>query len=150
MNAFDDDRKVPGVADPTEILPTHHRLLKSGADIGVRHCSLSGNDDVWELHQPTIGDEARQPSGFCQKLSHERQHLTKFAGQELLDAIPKITFALTGHWRIDCDDKGRVPGGSRTFDGCERAVPTSDQIELIPDRPLRRSGNILQTAARKS
>ena len=81
VNAFDNDRKVPGVADPTEILPAHHGLLKSGADIGVQHCSLPGNDDIWKLHQPTIGDEARQPSGFCQKLIHKRQHPTKFAGQ---------------------------------------------------------------------
>src|SRR4029453_2666472 len=39
---------------------------------------------------------------------------------------------------------------SRAFNSRQRAVTTSDQVELIPDRSLRRSRDILQTTTRES
>src|SRR5207247_3499658 len=46
VNAFYHDRSIPCLANPSEIIPSHYGLLKSGSHIGVHHRSLPRNNDV--------------------------------------------------------------------------------------------------------
>ncbi len=112
VDALDEHRPVPGVADPAEVGPRHHRLLERGADVGVGHRPAVGQDHVGELHHAAVAQEPDQPARAGEELWDERQHRADPAGEELSRAVAEVPLAHPGDRGVDGHDERRIAGGS--------------------------------------
>ena len=149
MDAFYHDGSIPRLANPSEIIPSHHRLLERRSDIRVQHRSLPRDDHILELHQSAVREKRCQPARLCQKLIHKRQHRSEFTAKEFLGAVANVAFPHTCHSGVDCDNESRKPCFTRALDSCQGAITSSDQVELIPNWRFRCGCHVLQTATRK-
>ena len=149
VDAFDDDRPAPCVADPLEVVPRERALGKRGADVGVGHRALARADDVRKFHEPAVGQEAGEPSGFDQELRQVRRHREKIAGNERRHAVAVIALAHAGCGRVDRHHEGGVAGRPGAVHGGDRDISAADEVELIPGRAGGRGLDFLERAARE-
>ena len=146
-HAFDDDRSLPGSANPRDIPPRHGRALERRSHILVRHWAFAGNHDVGKPHHSTIAQIAEQPRGACEKLPDIRQHFQRIATEELSAAVAQIAFALSRNCGVDRHDERRETRGARSLDRRRRGLAAADQIELIPYRSARSGLHLFEAAA---
>src|SRR3954451_14382424 len=131
VHALRDDRTLPRLADPFEIIPADHRLFERRADIRVRHRPVFQHD-VRKLHQAAVAQVAVQPARPGEELKEVREHREGRTGDELLHAVAQIALAHAGDRPVDRDDERRTAAALRALDCCQRDVASADDVQLIP------------------
>src|SRR5690242_17819483 len=113
VDTFNDDRSLPRLANPFQIVPGHNRLLKSRSNIGVQHWSFAGDNDILKFHQAAICEKSCQPPRPNEELVYEWQHGPEFSTEQFLCTVSKVSFAVSRDWRVDSDHQSRKTSFTR-------------------------------------
>src|SRR5690606_27597903 len=95
VHALHDDRAVPGLGDPGDVVPGHRRGGELGADVGVRHRAL-GQQDVREVHGEAVAPEVEDPPRLDEHLGHEGHDVGEAPGDQLRRAVAHVALAHAG------------------------------------------------------
>lgn len=146
MNALDNDRPLPDLPDPAEIVPGHHRLLERRAHVRVQHRSRVWKHHVRELHQTAVAQKRGQPERLRGKLPDVRDS-GDLTPEQLLDPVSHVPFAHTGNRCVDRQHQRGIADLPRPLDRSGRHIPSTTEVDLIPRGSRRRFANVLELAS---
>ena len=141
LQPFQDERFLPGVAYPGEIVPgqrlrnpRHHECRKRSGGRIVR--SVGG--DCGEARR-RVGQEAHRPARVQGAVE---QHFGRHPERED-EAVAQVALALAGPGRVDGEHQRLGVGFARPPDEVQIGFPVALGIELEPEAAFRRLADIL-------
>jgi hypothetical protein len=146
--AFHDDRAGPHFSDPVQIVPGYSGVGERGGDIHQLHGPFTGDGDVFELGDSSIGEKCGEPARVREKLREKRELGEERAAEKLLHAVARIAFAHSGDRRVHGDDQRGEAGAAGTVDAAFGGGAASQEIELIPRGAFCGGFHVFQFVAR--
>ena len=137
MHAFDHDRPLPGVADPAQIGPRHHRLLEHRADVGVGHRSRSASITFGNVIRPPSRRNPASHRGRARNCDTNGSIVHGSAREQFLGAVAHVALPEARDRRVDGHDERAESGGARARDCRQCDVAAAGEIELIPAGAVR-------------
>ena len=96
---------------------------------------------------PSSRKEVNHP-GWARILRNIRNLGERRGAEELFHSISEIAFSQTGNGRVDRDYQGGVTSNTGAFYRAFGCLTSSDDIELIPSRPLGSGFDVLKLVPR--
>ena len=149
MHALDDDRSLPGVAHPPQVLPRDDRLLEQGAHVAAGHRAHVWQLDVRKHFRCAVGDEVHDPPRARNELTRVRHARPEAPLKQVPDAMSKVALAHACNRRIDGHDQHGIARRFRARDRGFRHCAATRDIELIPERTPGPFADFFESSAGK-